>query len=357
MCKKVVRSLLWLLLLAAPMLVVAQAKDDITNPKMIVYVVDVGMGDAIFVDVPPRDCMLIDAGSWDNTGIDHLMQFLEDFFEQPKHKAYQNTIDVVVASHQHKDHIQGMLKVLKEFKVGTYYDNGVGCVFNKNDATKLEKSVEALIASKHIPHKQITDKLIHDKGRNGVYTDNFLDPFASIDVVALAGTPNPVDENENNNSIVLKVICDSVSMLLTGDAEQPEEQLIIDNLTQMDNIKTLNCNILKVGHHGSNTASSEKFIQLVSPCMSVISVGIASESPKTKSYRLPKESTVKRLEQYTSRELDEEWQAQIFPDIKPKSAKAEKPKIYQSEKEIYFTSADGTVIFKTDGRRIITEAY
>ncbi len=334
----------------------AQGKVDIPNPKLSVYVVDVGMGDAIFLEIPPKDCMLIDAGSWDNYGIDHLLQFLQDFFAESGHEAYQSTIDVVVASHQHKDHIQGMLKVLNKFKVTTYIDNGVGCKFNKSKANKLVKDIEKLLKSKSIKHTQITDQLIESKGKNGVYTDNILDPFASVDVFALAGTPSPVDANENDNSIVLKVKCDSISILLTGDAEEPEEQSIIERLKKDGNIGALDVDVLKAGHHGSNTASSEEFVQLASPSMCVISVGVASESPKTKSFRLPKESVVRRLEQYTSRVLDEEWEAQMFPDKKPKSAKSEKPLIFKSKKGIYFTSSDGTIVFKTDGKTLIAES-
>ena len=354
---KFLSSILWILVFLLGFSTVnAQAKIEIPNPKLSVYVVDVGMGDAIFLDIPPKDCMLVDAGSWDNYGIDHLMQFLEDFFAEPGHEAYQNTIDVIVASHQHKDHIQGMLKVLKEFKVGTYIDNGVGCKFGKNKASKLVKDVEKLLKSKSIKHTQITDQLIESKGKKGVYTDSILDPFANVDVFALAGTPSPVDANENDNSIVLKVKCDSISFLLTGDAEESEEQSIIERLKKDGNIEALDVDVLKVGHHGSNTASSEEFVQLTSPSISVISVGIASESPKTKSFRLPKESVVRRLEQYTSRVLDEEWEAQMFPDKKPKSAKSEKPLMFKSKKEIYFTSSDGTIVFKTDGKKLKAES-
>ena len=89
---------------------------EIKNAKLTVYFIDVGMGDAIFLDIPPEDCMLIDAGSWDRYGIDNLIEFLNQFFDDSVHDAYERTIDVVLASHQHKDHIQGMLDILNYFK-------------------------------------------------------------------------------------------------------------------------------------------------------------------------------------------------------------------------------------------------
>jgi competence protein ComEC len=327
------------------------------QPKMIAYMIDVGMGDAIFIDIPPKDCMLVDAGSWDNYGIDNLMNFLGQFFSDPDHASYQNTLDVVIATHQHMDHIQGMLNVLKKYKVTTYIDNGVGCKIAQNKATDLVNQVEQLIRTKSIRHAQITEKLIETKGQNGVYTDTLLDPFRQVDIFALAATPNTPDPDENDNSIVLKVTCGNVSFLLTGDAESKEEQRLIARLKASGNLSVLDVDVLKAGHHGSNTASTEEFVMAASPKISLISVGLASESPKTRGFRLPKESVLKRLAMLTSNDLKERWSAQVFPDKKPKGAKSEKPKSFRSTKEIYLTSSDGTVVLRTDGIKLEAEPF
>jgi beta-lactamase superfamily II metal-dependent hydrolase len=332
-------------------------KEQVQNPKLSVYVVDVGLGDAIFLDIPPKYCMLIDAGSWDNDGVDHLIYFLDEFFDKPGHEEYDRTIDVVVATNQQKDHVQGMLDILKKFNVGAYIDNGVGCMYAKNMASELVKDIEKMLKLKSIKHAQITDQLIKLKGKKGVYTDRVLDPFENVDIFALAATPNPVEKDENDNSIVLKVNCDDVSFLITGNAGIKEERIIMDRLEKDTNMIALDVDVLKVGCHGSNTASSEEFLQLVTPKISIVSVGSVSESPMTKKFRLPKESVVKRIEQYTSWTLDEEWEVQMFLDKKPKGAKNEKPKTFNSDKEIYFTSSDGTIVFKTDGKKLIAEPY
>jgi competence protein ComEC len=330
---------------------------DRSKPVMTVYVVDVGMGDAIFLDIPPGNCMLVDAGSWDNFGIENLMEFLDDFFSDPEHASYHNTLDVVLATHQHKDHIQGMLDVLRKYTVRTYIDNGVGCKVAKNKASKIVDQIEELLAQKSIVHEQLTENLIESHGQGGAYTDTLLDPFKQIDVVALAATPNPVSSNENDNSIVLKVTCKNVSFLLTGDAEKEEEERLMNRLKASNAIALLHAAVLKAGHHGSNTASSEEFVRAVNPKISVVSVGTASASPKTKSFRLPKESVMERLGRLTLNDLKEQWDAQMFPDKKPTGAKKEKPKSFISTKEIYLTSSDGTVALKTDGRKIEAGSY
>jgi competence protein ComEC len=325
---------------------------EASSSSMSLYLVDVGMGDAIFIDIPPNHSMLVDAGSWDNSGIQNLMEFLDDFYSDPSHGAYRNTIDVVVASHQHKDHIQGMLNVLAKYTVTTYFDNGVGCAVDKEGATALVKQIEDLLVAKSIKHEQLTETLIRTNGTNGVYTDKLLDPFETVDVVALDATPDPPDTKENDNSIVLKVTCGQTSFLLMGDAEVKEETRLMKRLKDVNGLAILRCDVLKAGHHGSNTASSEAFVKAVNPGISLVSVGLAAMSPKTKSFRLPKESVMKRLDKLTGHSLKERWEAQMFPDKKPKSGKGEKPKVFKSFKEIYVTSSDGTVFLKSDGKKI-----
>lgn len=327
------------------------------GPIMTLYVVDVGMGDAIFIDIPPKDCMLVDAGSWDSDGIDNLMEFLDEFFSDSAHTPYHNTIDVVLATHQHKDHIQGMLNVLNKYAVRAYIDNGVGCKVAKGKASGLVKMIETLLKKKSIPHAQITELLIDSRGKNGVYSDTLLDPFDNVDVVALAATPKPVASDENGNSIVLKITCNNVAFLLTGDADKKEEERLVQRLQGFGGLAALRVDVVKVGHHGSNTASSAEFLQAVHPKISVVSVGAASTSPMTKSFRLPKQSVMERLEQITSNDLGELWEAQMFPDDRPPGAKKDKPMVFTSTKEIYLTSSDGTIVLSTDGQTIAAGSY
>ena len=91
--------------------------------------------------------------------------------------------------------------------------------------------------------------------------------------------------DHNNNSIVMKATVDGASVMFTGDAETPVESDILEAYPGK-----LSADVLKVGHHGSNTSSSKKFLKAVSPDIAVISVGEGN------SYGHPKETILKRLD-------------------------------------------------------------
>lgn len=342
-----------LLLLIAPVFLTwvsisAGAEPQGEAPALLnVYFLDVGMGQAIFLDIPPRDCMLIDAGSWDKWGIDTLSAFLDRFFDDPAHAVYENTLDVVVATHQHADHIAGIPGLLGRHRVRHYFDNGV----DWDKKTGLVGKINKLLKQKSVSRTALTEAVITQKGDKGVYTDSLLDPFANIDIFALAGAVKPAAANENNNSIVVKVRCGQVSFLFAADAEKEEEARVLKRLQSCSSLAALNAEVLQVGHHGSNTASSQAFIEAIAPETEVISVGLASQSPQAAKFRLPKESTLSRLDQFTRSLRPAACCSQMFPDKRPVlTSGGEKPAAFTSGKAIYITSTDGTVVVRTDGR-------
>ena len=344
-----------LLLLVLPTLFLGQAPIPRSLPedaKLVVHVIDVGMGDAIFLDIPPKDCMLIDGGSWDKPGVENLKEFLKEFFDDPDHAGYKKTLDVVVASHQHHDHIAGLIEVLKAYKVETYVDNGIGWKKAKNSATDEVDEIDKLILQKKIRHLAITDELINEEGKNGVYTDKDLDPFDNIDVFALAGSPTPIEKEPNDNSIILRIECGKLSFLLAGDAQEKEEKRVIKKFKDEGKLSILDVDVYKASHHGSNTSNSGEMLRATTPLISVISVGKAEESSKTRQFRLPKESAVDTILYYTSNILPDTWEADVYPDKAPKNKKEERPKKISSRKEVYLTSSDGTVVIRTDGKTV-----
>lgn len=207
-----------------------QASDKIIKA----YFLDVGQADANVVLLPNGEVMLIDAGV--SSSSDKIISLLEDLG--------CNKIDYVVATHPHADHIGGMADVIETFRVGEIY---------MPKAVSTSKTYENLLLT-------IKDKgLKINTGKKGVEILN--EDNLKIDIVA----PNKQDySNLNNFSIVLKITYGNISFLYTGDAEK-------DSLEEITS--DIKANILKVGHHGSDTSTYKEFLDKVKPQYAIISVG------------------------------------------------------------------------------------
>ena len=227
------------------------ASDD----ELVAYFIDVGQGDANFIELPNGDTMLIDAGIASSG--DDIIEYIEDL-------GYTD-IDYVIATHPHADHIGGMAEVIEAFDIGTIY---------MPRAVSTSKTYENLLET-------IGDKGLEiHTGRAGVEVLN--EDNLSIEMLA------PVQDsysNLNNYSIVLKITYGDTSFLYTGDAE--EESL--DEITG-----DLSADVLKVGHHGSDTSTTRDFLAMVNPRYAIISVGAGN------SYGHPADSTLELLSEYTN---------------------------------------------------------
>lgn len=206
--------------------------------KLIVHYIDVGQGDCIFVELPNKKTLLIDAGT--SKSYINIISYIKDlgyFF-----------IDYVVITHPHADHIGSMDKVLRNFIVNEFF------MPECFPETKMFNTMLNTIKKQKIPIRL---------SRNGtiiIEQDNL-----SIEVLS------PINysySNTNNYSLVIKIDYGESEFLFTGDAETLVEEELLNNNIDIDS------DILKVGHHGSNTSSSEAFIEEVSPNIAVISCGI-----------------------------------------------------------------------------------
>lgn len=209
-------------------------------PKVLsFYVLDVGQGDAILIRTPDRYNILIDGGP-DNTIIYKLGKYLP---------FYDRQIDLMILTHPHSDHITGLIEVLRRYQVKKIFTTGV-----------LYSSVEYQIWQEAALKEGSEIKII-DQPQNFISSDGtkleILFPDRSL--------KNQKLKNVNNASIVAKLVYRDAAILLTGDYEE-EEKLITRNLN-------LQADILKVGHHGSNTANDLKFLEAVEPETAVISCG------------------------------------------------------------------------------------
>ena len=201
------------------------------------YVLDVGQGDAIFIETPAKNQILIDGGP----GRSVLKELGE---VMPFH---DRSIDIVLLTHPNLDHVAGLVDVLKNYEVKFFVDT--------DDSYPL---AEYELLKKIVKEKNI----IHIIARRG--TKFILDRGAEMLVLhpdkLLPGDPN-------QNSIIAKLTFGEIDFLLTGDAEKGEELKLVMN---GDDIES---EILKVGHHGSKTSSNPLFLEKVKPDYALISVG------------------------------------------------------------------------------------
>lgn len=226
--------------------------------------IDVGQGDSFLFVTKQGKRILIDGGGSETSDYDVgeniLMPYLLD-------RCFLK-IDYIFLSHAHADHIDGIYTVLENFKVekifiGTQLENDE--MINKLKKISKDKKIKIV--------------------------EVFQGDIIKIDELKfeiLHPDKNYEDSNINNLSLVMRVNCSGRNILFTGDAEEKVEDLLMDKF----NSKYLDADILKVGHHGAQTSSSEEFINALSPDISIISVA------KDNAYGHPNKEVVKRLEKY-----------------------------------------------------------
>ena len=243
-----------------------EAAQDVSGDLKI-SMLDVGQGDAILVQTK-KQTILIDTSDTDER--DLLVNELE--------KLSVTKIDKLILTHPHADHI-GNAKVLinpssKELKANPYlekisvaevYDNGIA------STSPLYKSYTKAIETAGITRTALKVGDTLDFG--GGVKFSVLYPLPEI-VSAVNGGEK---SDPNNESIVGKLTYKKFSMMFTGDAERKvESEIWADN-----DEKNLKCDVLKAGHHGSYTASTENFVKTVAPSYVLISAGPDEERRNT----------------------------------------------------------------------------
>lgn len=211
-----------------------------------VYCLDVGQGDSILI-TNNNKTMLIDAST--NEMGSRVVKYLNDLGIKK--------IDYLVGTHPHEDHIGGLDNVIKNFDIGTIYMPNVVAT------TKTYEEVIDAISAKKL---KVTSPKTGDK---------FTVGNAECEVMSIRNDK----DDYNNCSIVIKMDFNNVSYLFTGDAEESVES----------SRKWPHIDVLKVGHHGSNTSSSKNFLEQIKPEVALISVGQGN------TYGHPTQATLKRL--------------------------------------------------------------
>lgn len=225
---------------------------------------DIGQGDALFIESPTGTQVLVDSGP-PNKILGKLQQVMP---------ILDRSIDAFIITNPDADHIGGFLDILKVYKVGRVFEPGVVT------DSKTYQNLEAEIKNKNIPDILAKRGMRLDLGGGAVIDILFPDR----DVSSWA---------TNDGSIVARLIYGDTSIMLTGDAPVETEKIILSENSPTQLAST----ILKVGHHGSHTSSSSPFVQAVSPEYALISDG------KDNKYGHPHQDTLAMLNNFNIKTL------------------------------------------------------
>lgn len=230
------------------------AKNGSQQELRVTYL-DVGQGDSTFVELPDQKCMLIDAAE------PEYSKKIEDYIRS---KGY-DTIDYLVATHPHSDHIGGMSRLVDKFDVGAVYMPKV------QTNTHVFEDLLTSIKEKHLKIKEAK-------------ADTLILKEDDLEIRIVSPTDGHYSDL-NDYSAVLYMTYGNNSFLFMGDAEKKSENQIKEKL-QAD--------VLKVGHHGSEYSSGTNFLKKVAPEYAIISCG------KGNKYGHPDSDTLKNLKKIGS---------------------------------------------------------
>lgn len=244
--------------------------------KMAVHFIDVGQGGGVFIQKDGKN-ILYDCGDT------HAGPTVADYLAALD----VETVDFLIISHAHKDHMGGCFHVLKNVKVKKVYHNGS----KASTATWKKFLKEAKRADEVI----VVEKDLEENG---------------IQILVAYDSWGKRSSKEADNSVLVRLVDGKIRVLLTGDCEAPCEK-------EVSTTSDVQSDILNVGHHGSNAASSSEFLKMVKPKVAVVQAGAGNQ------YGHPTKPVLDRLRQVKAR--------------------------------IYRTDRDGTVVVLSDGQSYTVE--
>lgn len=256
--KKYLPYVLILLLFSIALITIYSLYTQKDEKIMKVVFLDVGQGDATYIEAPNGRQILIDGGPDAKllSSLSKVMPFAD------------RSIDMIIATHGDMDHIGGFPLLIDNYKVTSIIENGA--IATSQVSSSLEDKISKNKIKKIIAHRGM--RIVLDDKEN-IYLD-ILFPDRDIS-----------NFDSNDASIVSKLVYGDESFMFTGDASLYTENLIEWN----EKDSTLNSDVLKLGHHGARTSSSILWLEKVNPSIAIISAG------KNNKYGHPHQEVLDRL--------------------------------------------------------------
>lgn len=242
-----------------------------TNSNILkVAFLDIGQGDGIFIETPNKKQILIDAGPDSK-----ILRSIKN--EIP---FYDRSLDLLIASHYDLDHIGGFSEVFKRFNVKSFGH------YAREEEGEYVDFLKTLITDENLEYEY---ELFAGQ-------EFILDAENNITLKILWPPKNYSNDDRNNSSVIVKLIYNQVSVLLTGDAGIEIENYLINYFESSE--QNLKSNILKAGHHGSKTSSGINFLEKVKPEYSIISAGLNNK------FNHPDQEVIDNLNQINTKILN-----------------------------------------------------
>jgi len=210
--------------------------------KLSIMAIDVGQGDAFLIRLPDGEYMLIDAGSSTNyfDNGERIIIPLMDFLGV-------DSIKYGMISHIDNDHYGGFISLIKEDRVNHIFKPAI------DSSDRSDVKLENLLWEKGVPFEYYEKKIIK---------------LLNLRLYILNGNNDDIIFDSNDRSGIIKIVYGNTSFIFTGDASKKIEPTLVNRYGEF-----LHSNVLKVAHHGSNTSTSEKFLEYVNPSYAIISAG------------------------------------------------------------------------------------
>lgn len=206
---------------------------------LTVAFLDVGQGDAVFIQSPTGNQVLLDGGP--GKAVLRELASVMPWFDR--------SIDLIIGSHPDADHIGGLLDVLERYQVSGFMDPGV------ESDNGLDEALATLVS------REPAERLLARSGQR-------IHLGGGAVLTVLFPDRDPAGLETNDASVVARLVYGNTEFLLTGDSPKKIEQYLIGQ-----HKNNLEADVLKVGHHGSRTSTSPELLYWVRPSYAVISVG------------------------------------------------------------------------------------